>query len=80
MAASVTVQLHKPNEDGALIAVFMARAHCLAGNARRLLGSEADAEIAFGNTAYFLARSAGFLRPGLLLPGAGGAALGAGAD
>ena len=55
MAASVTVQLHKPNEDGALIAVFMARAHCLAGNA--LLGSEADAEIAFGNTAYFLARS-----------------------
>jgi hypothetical protein len=57
MAASVTVQLHKPNEDGALIAVFMARAHCLTGNARRLLGSEADAEIAFGNTAYFLARS-----------------------
>ena len=57
MAASVTVQLHKPDEDGALIAVFMARAHCLAGNARRLIGSEVDAEIAFGNTAYFLARS-----------------------
>ena len=57
MAASLTVQLHKPEEDGALIAVFMARAHCLVGNARRLLGSEADAEIAFGNTAYFLARS-----------------------
>jgi tetratricopeptide (TPR) repeat protein len=57
MAAAVTVRLHKPEEDGALIAVFMARAHCLAGNARRLIGSEVDAEIAFGNTAYFLARS-----------------------
>ncbi|HEY0510869.1 MAG TPA: hypothetical protein VGH73_03135 [Thermoanaerobaculia bacterium] len=61
MAASLTVQLHKPDQDadGALIAVFMARSNCLAGNARRLLGSEADAEIAFGNAAYFLARSAG---------------------
>lgn len=59
MAATLTVQLHRPNEDGALVAIFMARAHCLVGNARRLLGSEADAEIAFGNTAYFLARSGG---------------------
>ena len=59
MAASLTVQLHRPDEDGALVAVFMARAHCLTGNARRLLGSEADAEIAFANTAYFLARPAG---------------------
>jgi tetratricopeptide (TPR) repeat protein len=58
-AASLTVQLQPPGGDGALVAIFMARAHCLAGNARRLMGSEADAEIAFANTAYFLARSGG---------------------
>lgn len=59
MAAALTVQLYRPEEDGSLVAVFMARAHCLAANARRLLGSEADAEVAFANTAYFLARSGG---------------------
>src|SRR5688572_20742040 len=59
MAALLALRMCEPGEDGALMAVFLGRAHCLAGNAWRLVGNEAEAELAFGNTVSFLARSAG---------------------
>lgn len=59
MAALLALRMCEPGGDGALMAVFLGRAHCLAGNAWRLLGNEAEAELAFGNTVSFLARSAG---------------------
>lgn len=59
MAALLALRMCEPGGEGALMAVFLGRAHCLAGNAWRLLGNEAEAELAFGNTVSFLARSAG---------------------
>jgi tetratricopeptide (TPR) repeat protein len=59
MAAVLALQLCTPEENSALMAVFLGRANCLAGNARRLMGNEAEAELAFENTVSFLARSAG---------------------
>ena len=59
MAALLALRMCEPGGEGALMAVFLGRAHCLAGNAWRLVGNEAEAELAFGNTVSFLARSAG---------------------
>ena len=58
MAALLALRLCEPGE-AALMAVFLGRASCLAGNARRLMGNEAEAELAFANTVSFLARSTG---------------------
>jgi tetratricopeptide (TPR) repeat protein len=58
LAAVLALQLYEPGESSALVAVFLGRANCLAGNARRLLGDESEAELAFTNAVAFLGRSA----------------------
>ncbi len=55
MAALLALRLCEPGENAALMAVFLGRASCLSGNARRLLVNEAEAELAFANTVSFLA-------------------------
>jgi tetratricopeptide (TPR) repeat protein len=57
MAALLTLRLCGPRQDAGLVAIFLGRASCLSGNARRLLGNEAEAEVAFANTVGFLGRS-----------------------
>ena len=58
LAAVLALQLYEPGESSALVAIFLGRANCLAGNARRLLGDEAEADQAFANAVAFLGRSA----------------------
>lgn len=58
LAAVLALQLYEPGESSALLAIFLGRANCLAGNARRLLGDETEAELAFSNAVAFLGRSA----------------------
>jgi tetratricopeptide (TPR) repeat protein len=57
LAALLTLQLRRPSQGAGRTAIFLGRASCLSGNARRLLGNEEEAEAAFLNTVGFLGRS-----------------------
>jgi tetratricopeptide (TPR) repeat protein len=50
LAATLSLKLQSP----APVAAYLARANTLSGNARRLVGRNQEAEIAFGNAVFFL--------------------------
>ena len=61
LAGALATQLLKPSEDSSGAAVFYSRAFYLAGNAWRLLGDDAEAEIAFAAAPYHFGDSFGSL-------------------
>ncbi|HEX4965508.1 MAG TPA: hypothetical protein VF173_32155 [Thermoanaerobaculia bacterium] len=57
VAGAVAAQIVDPTEDNSRVSVYLARAHYLMGNAWRLLGNPAEAEISYANIVYHFAYS-----------------------